>query len=155
FAWTPATHSPPEKIWSMPSIGSWPSRAGSTWCTATTRATSSVRHETATRRCERAPSSPTSWWQSAQPPTLPSSSKPIPAPKPTTSPGCEPSSASPTPTWRHIGFSGPSLTPICLHVGVGRGVGCVGRAVDVAEDEGDEQQYCGITDQDGAEKGLD
>ena len=47
-AWIPATRSRPARTWRPSSTGSRRSPAGSTWCTATTRATSSARAGTGT-----------------------------------------------------------------------------------------------------------
>ena len=68
-AWTPATRSPRARTSSTSSTGPRPSRAGSTWCTSTTRATSSAPRATGTPTSATAPSTRTCWPPSARPRT--------------------------------------------------------------------------------------
>src|SRR5271166_4891717 len=94
-AWTPATRSPQVRTWPPSSRGSRPSPAGSTWCTATTRATSSGRAATGTLAWSRArstrPCSSTSSGSQARPPSARRRTRPP------TCAGCAQSSASQRP----------------------------------------------------------
>src|SRR5208282_3223479 len=75
-AWTPATPTRPASTSPTRSTGSRRSPAGSTWCTATTRGTSSARAGTGTPTSRPAPSTPRCCSAWSAPPAPRSSARP-------------------------------------------------------------------------------